>query len=30
MSKCALLVWLEAKPGQEQAVETFLHSGLAD
>jgi quinol monooxygenase YgiN len=28
MVKVALLVRLEAKPGQEQAVESFLQSGL--
>ena len=29
MSKLALLVRLEAKPGKEQEVEAFLKSGLA-
>ena len=29
MVKVALLVRLEAKPGQEQAVEDFLKGGLA-
>lgn len=28
MVKVALLVRLEAKPGKEEAVETFLHGGL--
>src|SRR6476659_6379971 len=29
MIKTALLVRLEAKPGKEEAVEKFLHSGLS-